>query len=149
MMQPLSSLSEGASASPVARRLPRDLVGLVLIVAAGAAGYWLFPDNLAFLTRIIAVALLVLSLDLVTGYCGVASLGQAALFGAGAYAAGFACVHGGITEPMALMLIGAAGGAAAGLVMGVIMLRAHGLAQLVLSIAIVQLGHEAANNFSA
>jgi branched-chain amino acid transport system permease protein len=50
--------------------------------------YLLFPDNLALLTRIIAIALLVLSLDLVTGYCGVATLGHAALFGSGAYAAG-------------------------------------------------------------
>lgn len=133
----------------IARRIPRDLIGLVLIAVAGAAGYWLFPDNLALLTRIIAVALLVLSLDLITGYCGVASLGQATLFGAGAYGAAFACVHGGITEPLTLMLIGAVGGAAAGLVMGTIMLRAHGLAQLVLSIAIVQLGHEAANKFSS
>ena len=33
--------------------------------------------------------------------------------------------------------------------MGAIMLRAHGLAQLVLSIAIVQLFHEAANKASA
>lgn len=127
----------------------RDLAGFAAIILAGAVGYFLFPDNLALLTRIIAVALLVLSLDLVTGYCGVASLGQATMFGAGAYAAGFACVHGGITEPLTLVLIGAIAGAAAGLVMGAIMLRAHGLAQLVLSIAIVQLGHEAANKFSS
>ncbi|MCB8819897.1 branched-chain amino acid ABC transporter permease [Microvirga rosea] len=126
----------------------RDGAGLVLILAAGAAGYWLFPDNLALLTRVIAIALLVLSLDLLVGYCGVASLGQATLFGAGAYAAGMACLRG-VTEPMTLIAIGAVAGACAGLVMGTIMLRAHGLAQLVLSIAIVQLAHEAANKASA
>jgi branched-chain amino acid transport system permease protein len=137
-----------AAAPPAGGRWLRDGIGLLLIVAAGAAGYWLFPDNLALLTRIVAVALLVLSLDLIVGYCGVASLGQAALFGAGAYAAGIACVNG-VTEPLTLVLIGAAAGAVAGLVMGTIMLRAHGLAQLVLSIAIVQLFHEAANKASA
>jgi branched-chain amino acid transport system permease protein len=126
----------------------RDVIGLVVILAAGAAGYWLFPDNLALLTRIVAIALLVLSLDLIVGYCGVASLGQASLFGAGAYAAGIACVNG-VTEPMTLIAIGAIAGAVAGLLMGTIMLRAHGLAQLVLSIAIVQLFHEAANKASA
>ena len=126
----------------------RDVAGIVLIVAAGMAGYWLFPDNLALLTRFIAVALLVLSIDLIVGYCGVATLGQAALFGAGAYAAGIACVNG-VTEPLTLILIGAVAGAIAGLLMGTIMLRAHGLAQLVLSIAIVQLFHEAANKASA
>ena len=147
----MPAASEISTASTEATRghPVRDLAGLVLIAAAGTIGYWLFPDNLAFLTRIIAVAFLVLSLDLVTGYCGVASLGQATLFGAGAYAAGFACVHGGVTEPVTLVLIGAVAGAGAGLLMGAIMLRAHGLAQLVLSIAIVQLGHEAANKFSS
>jgi branched-chain amino acid transport system permease protein len=126
----------------------RDVVGVVLIVAFGAAGYWLFPDNLALLTRIVAVALLVLSIDLIVGYCGVATLGQAALFGAGSYAAGIACVNG-VTEPITLIAIGAVAGAAAGLLTGTIMLRAHGLAQLVLSIALVQLFHEAANKASA
>ncbi|WP_414473600.1 branched-chain amino acid ABC transporter permease [Microvirga sp. M2] len=126
----------------------RDVIGIVSIAAFGAAGYWLFPDNLALLTRIVAVALLVLSIDLIVGYCGVATLGQAALFGAGAYAAGIACVNG-VTEPLTLIAIGAAGGAAAGLLMGAVMLRAHGLGQLVLSIAIVQLFHEAANKASA
>ncbi len=125
-----------------------DVAGIAAIIAAGMAGYWLFPDNLALLTRVMAVALLVLSIDLIVGYCGVATLGQAALFGAGAYAAGIACVNG-LTEPLTLILIGAVAGAVAGLLMGTIMLRAHGLAQLVLSIAIVQLFHEAANKASA
>ena len=136
------------AAAPGSRTLARDLLGFVLIALIGLAGYWLFPDNLAFLTRVISVALLVLSLDLIVGYCGVASLGQGALYGAGAYAAGIACVHG-ITDPVLLILIGAAAGAAMGLLMGAIMLRAHGLPQLVLSIAIVQLLHEAANKASS
>lgn len=136
-------------ATPSASRtLGRDLLGLALIALVGLAGYWLFPDNLAFLTRVISVALLVLSLDLIVGYCGVASLGQGALYGAGAYAAGIACVHG-ITDPVLLILIGAVAGAVMGLLMGAIMLRAHGLPQLVLSIAIVQLLHEAANKASS
>lgn len=130
------------------RPLGRDLIGLVLIALVGLAGYVLFPDNLAFLTRVISVALLVLSLDLIVGFCGIASLGQGALYGAGAYAAGIACVHG-VTEPFLLILIGAAAGAVMGLLTGTVMLRAHGLPQLVLSIAIVQLLHEAANKASS
>jgi branched-chain amino acid transport system permease protein len=97
---------------------------------------------------VVSVALLVLSLDLIVGYCGVASLGQGALYGAGAYAAGIACING-VTDPVLLILIGAAAGATTGLLMGAIMLRAHGLPQLVLSIAIVQLLHEAANKASS
>lgn len=131
-----------------AGQLERDAGGLLAIAVIGLAGYWLFPDNLALLTRIVSIALLVLSLDLIVGYCGIASLGQGALYGAGAYAAGIASLHG-VTDPFLLILVGAGAGAATGLVMGAVMLRAHGLPQLVLSIAIVQLLHEAANKASS
>ena len=147
-MQVLASTDRLAASPYLGKRWLRDVIGVILIIATGLAGYWLLPDNLALLTRIIAIALLVLSIDLITGYCGVATLGQAALFGAGAYAAGIACVNG-VTEPLTLIAIGAVAGAAAGLIMGSVMLRANGLAQLVLSIAIVQLFHEAANKASA
>ena len=147
-MQVIAPTERLAAVPSLGKRWLRDAIGVILIIATGLAGYWLLPDNLALLTRVIAIALLVLSIDLITGYCGVATLGQAALFGAGAYAAGIACVNG-VTEPLTLIAIGAVAGAAAGLLMGSVMLRAHGLAQLVLSIAIVQLFHEAANKASA
>ncbi len=79
-------------------------LGITAIILASVIGWFLFPDNLALLTRIIAIALLVLSLDLVTGYCGIATLGHAALFGAGAYGAGIAAAHFGITDPILMTL---------------------------------------------
>nr|WP_313011509.1 branched-chain amino acid ABC transporter permease [Brucella intermedia] len=118
-------------------------LGIAAIILASVIGWFLFPDNLALLTRIIAIALLVLSLDLVTGYCGIATLGHAALFGAGAYGAGIAAAHFGITDPLLIA------GAITGLVSGAVILRAHGLAQLVLSIAVIHLFHEAANKASS
>ncbi|MEK1886752.1 MAG: branched-chain amino acid ABC transporter permease [Phyllobacterium sp.] len=126
----------------------RDLVGIAIILAAALLGYVFVPDNLALLTRIIAILFLVLSLDLVTGYCGVATLGHAALFGAGAYAAGIAAVTFNITSAFSMVAIGALAGGVAGLVCGVVILRGHGLAQLVLSIAVIHLFHEAANKAS-
>jgi len=60
-----------------------DWIGLATILAAAVVGYFLFPSNLALLTRVIGIVMLVLSVDLVTGFCGVATLGHAALFGAG------------------------------------------------------------------
>jgi branched-chain amino acid transport system permease protein len=126
----------------------RHLIGPLLIVAIAVAGYLLFPNNLALLTRIIAIAMLVLSIDLLTGICGVATLGQAAMFGAGAYAAGIGAAHFGVTDPIVMTLVGAVGGAIAGLLSGLLMLRAHGLPQLVLSIAVIHLFHEAANKAS-
>ena len=127
------------------RSLRSDLIGIAALLALAALGFLLFPDNLALLTRIIAIALLVLSVDLVTGICGVATLGQAALFGGGAYAAGICAAHYGITDPLLMVLAGIAGGAIAGLICGIVILRAHGLPQLVLSIALIHLFHELAN----
>lgn len=124
------------------------LAGLAAIALAGALGYVAFPSDLGLLTRVISAALFVLSLDLVVGYCGIATLGHAALFGAGAYAVGITAAHGGWTEPLSLLVIGVAGGALAGLLSGVVVLRASGLPQLVLSIALVQLASALANKLS-
>lgn len=147
----MSATDISTSVAPVfrtGRPWRRDLIGVAVILLAAIGGYFLFPDNLALLTRVIAIMLLVLSLDLVTGYCGVATLGHAALFGAGAYAAGIAAVTFGVTEPVSMIGIGAIAGAIAGLISGIVILRGHGLAQLVLSIAVIHLFHEAANKAS-
>lgn len=145
-------MSASVTASPARPAGPKslwiDAIAVLSILAVGIACFFLFPKNLSFLTGMIALMLLALSLDLVTGISGVATLGHAALFGAGAYAAGILCVAG-VTEPFTLLLVGGLGGALAGLVSGAVILRAHGLPQLVLSIAIVQLAHEAANKASA
>ncbi|WP_315834175.1 branched-chain amino acid ABC transporter permease [Bradyrhizobium prioriisuperbiae] len=131
------------------KRLPlaTELAGIAVIAVLGIAGYFLFPDDLAFLTRLISIALLVLSLDLVTGYCGVATLGQAALFGVSAYVVGNACLAG-ITNPLLLLLVGLAAGAVVGLASGALITRFRGLPQLVLSIAIGQLVAALSNKLS-
>ena len=129
-----SGLGRGFAGFPLARELSAVLV----LCGAGLAGYFLFPDNLSLLTHVVAIGFLVLSLDLVTGYCGVATLGHASLFGIAAYAAGAACVRG-VTDPIALLAVGMVAGAVAGLLSGALITRFQGLPQLVLSIAIVQL----------
>lgn len=138
-----------ARRAPPLRAVPFgfELLRILPIALAGAAGYLLFPDDLAFLTRLISLILLVLSLDLVTGYCGIATLGHAALFGVAAYAAGTACIAG-ISDPVLLLGVGAAAGAVTGAVSGALITRFRGLPQLVLSIAIGQLVLASANKFS-
>ena len=121
-----------------------DFAAATVIAAVGAAGYYAFPDNLALLVRLITTAFLVLSLDLVTGYCGVATLGHALLFGTGAYVAGLANVNG-ITDPFAMLAAGAFAGSIAGTLSGAVIVRVSGLAQLVLSIAIIQLAQSFAS----
>lgn len=126
-----------------------DLAAVLVIAAVAIALYFLFPSSLALLTRIVAIMLLVLSLDLVTGFAGVATLGHATLFGAGAYAAGIAAAKFGLTDPLLMLAIGAVAGMVAGGLSSLVILRGHGLSQLVLSIAVVQLAHEGANKLSA
>ena len=77
-----------APAAPAARRwrvplLPEAYIGLVALCA-----YWLFTDDVGLLTNMVIMSMLALSLNLVLGQAGIASMGQAALYGAGAYAAG-------------------------------------------------------------
>jgi branched-chain amino acid transport system permease protein len=143
-------MSEVASAGmPRPRTIPfaPEASGALCIIGLGGIGYWLFPDDLAFLTRLIGTSFLVLSLDLVTGYCGIATLGHAALFGVAAYAAGIACVRG-VTDPIALLAVGMVAGLLMGLICGALVARFRGLPQLVLSIAVGQLVAALANKLS-
>lgn len=130
------------------RGLRGDLIACLLIALLAVICFYAMPSGLSLLTRIIAIMLLVLSIDLVTGYGGVATLGHAALFGAGAYAAGIAAAKFGITNPLIMLAIGVIAGAVAGLLSSLVILRGHGLSQLVLSIAVIMLAREAANKFS-
>lgn len=131
------------------RSAKTDFIAVLVIAAVAIGLYFIFPSSLALLTRIVAIMLLVLSIDLVTGFAGVATLGHAALFGAGAYAAGIAAAKFGITDPLLMLAIGAVAGMVAGALSSLVILRGHGLSQLVLSIAVVQLAHEGANKLSA
>lgn len=145
-----SSLTITTAASGLWQRSARaDLIAVLAIAVIAALLFLLFPSNLALLTRAVALMLLVMSLDLVTGYAGVTTLGHATVFGTGAYAAGIAAVHFGITDPVAMLCIGAISGALTGGISSLVILRGHSLSQLVLSIAIVQLTHELVSKLSA
>lgn len=143
----MSEAAANAVPHPRTVALAHEASGGLAIIGLGAIGYWLFPDDLAFLTRLIGISFLVLSLDLVTGYCGIATLGHAALFGVAAYAAGIACVRG-VTDPIALLGVGMVAGTVMGLISGALIARFRGLPQLVLSIAVGQLVAALANKLS-
>ena len=65
------------------------------LLARCAGALLVFPRrNLILLNEIAILALFALSLDLILGYAGIVSLGHAAFFGLGAYAAGLLSKHG-------------------------------------------------------
>lgn len=144
----MADTSIPARGSETFARIPKDLWPLAIVGLLGAVGFFASPHELSFLTRLVSMSLLVLSLCLVTGYCGVATLGHAALFGVSAYTVENACITG-ISDPFALLLVGAVAGALTGLVSGALITRFRGLPQLVLSIAIGQLVSTLANKLAA
>jgi branched-chain amino acid transport system permease protein len=113
--------------------------------AAAIASYFAFPDYLGFGTELLIAVLFALSLDLVLGYAGIITLGQAAFFGTGAYTVGLLAFHGIWTEPITSLLIAALAAAIVGLASGLVLLRTGGLTLLMLTICIMALLEQAAN----
>jgi len=124
---------------------PRFYEAIPWIVAIAA--YFLFSGQLPFATQILITILFALSLDLVLGFAGIVTLGHAAFYGMGAYAAGIYAIDVS-PEPLSGLLVGAAAAAAFGCVTGLIILRTHGLTQLMLTLAVATLLAEAANKAS-
>jgi len=120
----------------------RPVEALPWIVAF--AGYFAFGDQLPFLSQILIMILFALSLDLVLGFAGIVTLGHAAFYGTGAYAAGIYAIRVS-PEPLSGLLVAALAAAVAGAVSGLIILRTRGLTQLMLTLAIATLLAEAAN----
>src|SRR6185312_166665 len=93
------------------------------------------------------VRLFALATDLILGYGGVITLGQAAFFGAGAYACGLLSAHG-WTEPLSLLVVAAVAAALVGFLSGFVVLRTAGLTQLMLTLIVAVMLQEAANKAS-
>src|SRR5882757_2454157 len=130
----------GAGAWGMLNRLPPELA----IALAGLAAFFAFPDDLGFMTQLAVMSLLVLSLGLTIGQAGISSLGQASLFGAGAYAAGLFAIHVS-TDPVLGLFAGIVAGGVVAAISGLIILRAYGPTLVMLTIALAQLISEVAN----
>ncbi|MBP1861697.1 branched-chain amino acid ABC transporter permease [Rhizobium herbae] len=124
-------------------RLAPVLPALIVSVAAAIA-FILFPYDLAFLTRIVIMMIFVLSFDLILGYAGIATLGHAAMYGCGAYAAGLVSLHL-ASDPLIGLLAGAVAGALIAWISGCVLLRAQGVALLMISIAVTMVLQETAS----
>ena len=108
------------------------------LTAICVAVYFLFPDQLGLAARIATMAIFVMSLDLVVGYGGLATLGHAVFFGVGAYATGIAATY--LTGNAILgLVIGAGSGAALAALAGAFLVRYQGLTFLMLTIAIAEI----------
>ena len=108
------------------------------------AAYWLLPEQLPLLSQVAIAGLFVLSLDLLVGFAGVLTLGHAAFFGLGAYAAGILAQQG-WGEPISGLLLAALLAAVLGLVTAPLVLRGGDLPALMVTLGLSLMLAEAAN----
>jgi branched-chain amino acid transport system permease protein len=115
--------------------------------AIAIAAYYFFPDRMVFGSQVLVMVLFALSLDLILGFAGIVSLGHAAFFGIGAYAAALLTLRLNWQEPISGLLAAAAVAAAAGAASGWLLLRYRGLTLLVLTLATTIMLQELGNLF--
>jgi branched-chain amino acid transport system permease protein len=119
---------------------PLEIVFWLLPVTA----YFIFPDYLVLASQILIVGLFAVTLDLILGYAGIISLGQAAFFGVGAYTAGLLAVHG-WGEPLTGLLAAAVGAGIVGFLTSFLVVRGQDLTRLMVTLGIGLMLFEAAN----
>jgi branched-chain amino acid transport system permease protein len=112
---------------------------------AALSPYLLFDSYLQLASQIAIWALFALSLDLILGYAGIVSLGHAAFFGVGAYAAGILSKYY-WGEPLSLLVVAAALAGLVGYATSFIIARFRHLALIMITLGLGLLLHEAANS---
>ena len=120
-------------------------IKVLMVAAALAAVAVVVPNTNSFVilltTRALAFAILVMSLDILLGYTGLASLGQAAYLAVGAYATAILATryHIGLGWDFWLVLLfGALLGAALAALFGLLAIRASGVYFLMITLALGQ-----------
>ena len=103
------------------------------------------PNYLSLASQVAITALFALSLDLILGYAGIVSLGHAAFFGFGAYAAGILSKHG-WGEPLSGLLFAGIAAGLLGYLMSFIIARFRHLALIMITLGFGLLLLEAANS---
>lgn len=106
------------------------LLGLIVAPFAGA-----YP---VFVLKVMCFALFACAFNLLIGYTGLLSFGHAAFFGGAGYAAGHAMKEWGVTPEVGL-LVGVAGGALLGYIVGSLAIRRQGIYFSMITLALAQM----------
>jgi len=144
--QASSSVSSQVSARLAARA--RWSVFEIVFWLVVIASIFLLPNRHLILAEIAILGLFALSLDLILGYAGIISLGQAAFFGVGAYAAGLLAKYEIVTEPVLALLLAGVLATAVGFVTSFLVLRGSDLTRLMVTLGVALVLREIANKFS-
>src|ERR1700716_4249649 len=112
---------------------------------AALASIFLLPSRHLILTEIAWLGLFALSLDLILGYAGIISLGHAAFFGVGSYAAALFAKYGIITEPVLALVAAGLAAAVLGFATSFLVLRGSDLTRLMVTLGVALIMREIAN----
>jgi len=114
------------------------------LLGALVLSWFVLPGQSLLLNEIAILALFALSLDLILGYSGIVSLGHAAFFGFGSYAAAlFAKLV--MPDPWLGMLLAIALAALLGAITSVLILRGTDLTRLMVTLGVASILYELAN----
>jgi branched-chain amino acid transport system permease protein len=117
-----------------ARTMPLAF-GLIVLVGLLAAPFAFYP---VFLMSVLCFALFACAFNLLIGYVGLLSFGHATFFGAAAYFTAHAVKEWG-WEPLTGILLGVAGAALLGLVVGFLAIRRQGIYFSMITLALGQM----------
>ena len=137
----------GDSLSPAARSLrsyARWRWWELALFAALPLSWLLLPGQSLLLNEIAIVALFAVSLDLILGYAGIVSLGHAAFFGFGAYAAALFAKDA-MPDPLVGLAVAIAASALLGLATSALILRGTDLTRLMVTLGVASILYELAN----
>ncbi len=112
------------------------------------ATIWLFPGKYLIMKDTAILALFALSLDLILGYAGIISLGQAAFFGLAGYFSGLVAKYGFINEPVIALICSGLVAAALGFITSFLVLRGSDLTRLMVTLGVSLMLGEVANRYS-
>lgn len=108
---------------------------------------WALPNRHLLLNEITILGLFALSIDLILGFAGIVSLGHAAFFGLGAYAAGI-LAKSGVSEPVLGLGVAGAIAGVAGFFSSFLILRGSDLTRLMITLGVALIFHELANRLN-
>ncbi len=140
----MSAAADAVSAAASLRKAASWRWWELALFAALPLAWLLLPRQSLLVNEIAIVALFAVSLDLILGYAGIVSLGHAAFFGFGAYAAAIFAKNT-MNDPLLGLAVAIAASAALGALTSVLILRGTDLTRLMVTLGVASILYELAN----
>lgn len=131
----MTDITQTPEASVKGARHIRSIMLATILIFLIAAPFLFYP---IFVMKILCFALFAAAFNLLLGYTGFLSFGHAAFFGGAAYFTAHAMKEWGVTPEIGI-LIGVAGAAALGLIIGLIAIRRQGIYFAMITLALSQM----------